>query len=86
MKIGTLCRVIKFKTHRPCQYNDMVVIIGSGRITPIDLKHMGPLSDQKAAPFLRGTNLKTGKTHHYWSTQLEPRVYTLGSLAPFQKK
>lgn len=32
----------------------------SGRITPIDLLHLGPLSDQKAAPFLRSRGVATG--------------------------
>ena len=61
MKIGTLCRVIKFKTHRPCQYNDVVVVIGSC--------HKG--IEIGKGHLLVGTNLKTGKNHHYWSTQLE---------------
>ena len=32
----------------------------SGRIIPIDLTHMGPLSDQMAAPFLRARGIATG--------------------------
>jgi hypothetical protein len=59
MKIGTLCRVVKFKTHCPCQYNDMVVVIGFCNI------------DNRPSHLLICTNLKTGKSHHYWSTQLE---------------
>ena len=32
----------------------------SGRIIPIDIAHMGPLSDQIAAPFLRSRGISTG--------------------------
>ena len=32
----------------------------SGRIVPIDMVHMGPFSDQIAAPFLRGRGVATG--------------------------
>ena len=32
----------------------------SGRIVPIDLQHMGPLSDQSAAPFLRARGVSAG--------------------------
>ncbi len=60
MKTGTLCRVIKFKTHCPCQYNDMVVITGPVRPR-----------DGCASHLLVGTNLKTGKAHHYWLASLE---------------
>ena len=58
MKIGTLCRVIKFKTHRPCQYNDVVVITGI-------------VGTGSRADLLLGTNLKTSKDHHYWCKDLE---------------
>lgn len=32
----------------------------SGMITPIDIMHLGPLSDQKASPFLRSRGIATG--------------------------
>jgi hypothetical protein len=37
----------------------MVVVIGFCNI------------DNRPSHLLIGTNLKTGKSHHYWSTQLE---------------
>jgi hypothetical protein len=44
-------------------YTDPVGFVSnarSGKIVPIDLIHMGPLSDQSAAPFLRGRGIATG--------------------------
>ena len=55
MKIGTLCKVVAKHSHSPSQFGDLVVI--SARLG--------------CGLVICGTNLKTGKKHHYAPKELE---------------
>jgi len=55
MKIGTLCKVIAKHSHNPSQLGNLIVVT------------RGMKNDR----LVTGTNLKTGKTHHYFPKELK---------------
>ena len=62
MQIGNIYRVCKKGTHRPCHFNNLVIVTGF-------------LGQNSAAlgkwNVVEATNLNTGKVHHYFVEQLE---------------
>ena len=56
--IGTICKVIKWNTHKDCQMGDLIMILG----------YLGGSYDPT---FLTGMNLKTNTRHHYRRMELE---------------
>ena len=58
MKIGTLCEVIAIASHFPSQCGDLIVVC--------DLR-----KTRTGGHVVTGTNLKTGKTHHYFPKELK---------------
>ena len=62
MKIGNIYRVCKKRTHRPCHFNNLVIVT----------RYLGQNTDAKGKyKVVEATNLNTGKAHHYFVEQLE---------------
>ena len=62
MKIGNMYRVCKKGTHRPCHYNNVVIVTG-----------MAEQNNNFPGKYkvVEATNLNTGKVHHYFVEELE---------------
>tara|TARA_R100001015_G_C4598358_1_gene153451 strand:- start:784 stop:966 length:183 start_codon:yes stop_codon:yes gene_type:complete len=56
MKIGTLCKVTSKVSHHPSQYGHLVVVLSG-------------LSGSDTV--VEGKNLNTGKTHHYFRSEIK---------------
>lgn len=55
MKIGTLCKVISRVSHDPSQFEHLIVVT----------------KGKKTDTVVIGTNLNTGKEHHYFTSEIE---------------
>ena len=55
MKIGTLCKVTSRTSHYPSQFGHLIVVT------------RGMKNDR----VVTGTNLTTGKEHHYFTTEIK---------------
>ena len=62
MKIGNMYRVCKKGTHRPCHFNNLVIVTGMAGQNTDDLGKY---------KVVVATNLNTGKEHHYFVEELE---------------
>tara|TARA_A100001201_G_C4014221_1_gene178565 strand:- start:26 stop:214 length:189 start_codon:yes stop_codon:yes gene_type:complete len=58
MKIGTLCKVTAENSHNPSQFGNLIVVC--------DLR-----KTRTGGHVVTGTNLKTGKQHHYFTKELK---------------
>tara|TARA_Y100000034_G_scaffold92996_1_gene112479 strand:- start:317 stop:517 length:201 start_codon:yes stop_codon:yes gene_type:complete len=62
MMIGNIYRVCKKGTHKPCHFNNLVIVTGrAGQNTDAQGKYKVVVA----------TNLKTGEVHHYFVEELE---------------
>lgn len=55
MKIGALCKVTAKHSHNPSQLGDLIVVTRA----------------MKNDRVVTGTNLKTGKEHHYFTSEIK---------------
>ena len=62
MKVGDLCKVIKKRTHKPCQYGQHVVLLKA--LNPLDISPHEVI-------FWETLNQTTGKWHHHHKDDLE---------------
>ena len=62
MKIGNMYRVCKKGTHKPCHYDNLVIVTGRAGQNTDDLGKY---------KVVVATNLKTGEVHHYFVEELE---------------
>ena len=58
MKIGTLCKVTAKNSHHPSQFGHLIVVC--------DLR-----KTRTGGHVVTGTNLNTGREHHYFANEIE---------------
>jgi len=62
MIIGNIYRVCKKGTHKPCHFNNLVIVTATAG------QNIDRLGKSKV---VKATNLKTGTEHHYFVKELE---------------
>ena len=58
MKTGTLCKVTSRTSHYPSQFGNLIVVCDFQKI-------------RTGGHVVTGTNLHTGKKHHYFTTEIK---------------